>query len=162
MNPVLGSLSCRLPKSMLPTYSVWASSDYNPDDMKKIAPDRQQLLDRNSAVSKIWKTLTPIAQRDFISWIESAKQVETRKRRIEQMGDKLLSGKRRPCCYAIVPMDLYSAVNKNSKAKAVWKGLLPDERRDFVQWIASTKDKKEHSKRIEKVKELLAGGKKHL
>lgn len=77
------------------------------------------------------------------------------------MGDMLLSGKRRPCCYAIVPMDLYSALNKNLKAKAVWKGLLPDERRDFVQWIASTKDKKEHSKRIEKVRELLTGGKKH-
>lgn len=130
--------------------------------MKKMASDIQQLLDRNSAVSKIWKTLTPIAQRDFISWIESAKQVETRKRRIAQMGDKLLSGKRRPCCYAIVPMDLYSALNKNAQAKAVWKNLLPDERRDFVHWITSTKDKKEHSQRIEKVKVLLVSGKKHI
>ena len=31
-----------------------------------------------------WNDLTPIARRDFISWIDSAKQPETRRRRIER------------------------------------------------------------------------------
>src|SRR5438477_193652 len=31
-----------------------------------------------------WSDLTPIARRDFISWIDSAKQPETRRRRIER------------------------------------------------------------------------------
>ena len=30
----------------------------------------------------------------------------------------LVSGKRRPCCYAIVPMNLYKALAANPKAKA--------------------------------------------
>ena len=31
-----------------------------------------------------WRDLTPIARRDFISWLDSAKQPETRRRRIEK------------------------------------------------------------------------------
>ena len=43
-----------------------------------------------------WKDLTPIACRDFISWIDSAKQPETRKRRIEKACAMLATGKRCP------------------------------------------------------------------
>lgn len=129
--------------------------------MKKIAIDIQRSLDSNKAVSQLWKTLTPIAQYDFVQWIESAKQQETRNRRIEQMGDKLLSGKRRPCCYAVVPMDLYTALNKNQKAKAVWKNLSPDARRGVVGSLTSTKAKVAYSDQIKKVIATLASGGAH-
>ena len=43
-----------------------------------------------------WSDLTPIARRDFISWIDSAKQPETRRRRIERACSMLAAGKRRP------------------------------------------------------------------
>ena len=43
-----------------------------------------------------WRDLTPIARRDFISWIDSAKQPETRRRRIEKACSMLAVGKRRP------------------------------------------------------------------
>ena len=43
-----------------------------------------------------WRDLMPIARRDFISWIDSAKQPETRRRRIERAGSMLAAGKRRP------------------------------------------------------------------
>jgi len=49
-----------------------------------------------------WNDLTPIARRDFITWIDSAKQPETRRRRIERACSMLAAGKRRPCCYSIV------------------------------------------------------------
>src|SRR5438034_11445021 len=49
-----------------------------------------------------WNDLTPIARRDFITWIDSAKQPETRRRRIEKACSMLAAGKRRPCCYSIV------------------------------------------------------------
>ncbi len=126
--------------------------------MKKIASDIQHSLDRNKPVSVIWKTLTPIAQHDFIHWIESAKQEETRKRRIEQMGDKLLSGKRRPCCYAVVPMDVYTALNKNQKAKAAWKNLSPNARRDMISTLSTIKDKDAHTTHIKKLVATLASG----
>src|SRR3989338_11502980 len=70
-----------------------------------------------------WKVLTPIARRDFISWIDAAKQPETRRRRITLACVKLAAGKRRPCCYAIVPFDLYKALAANPTAKAQWRVL---------------------------------------
>ena len=40
--------------------------------------------------------LTPIERRDFISWMDSAKQPEAHKRRIEKACVMLAAGKRRP------------------------------------------------------------------
>jgi hypothetical protein len=50
------------------------------------------------ALSALWGDITPMARRDWILWIVSAKQEETRRRRIENACDMLASGKRRPCC----------------------------------------------------------------
>ncbi len=46
-----------------------------------------------------WADITPIARRDWILWISTAKQPETRKLRIEKACDMLTSGKRRVCCF---------------------------------------------------------------
>jgi uncharacterized protein YdeI (YjbR/CyaY-like superfamily) len=43
-----------------------------------------------------WSDLTPIERRDFISWMDSAKQPEAHKRRIEKACVMLAAGKRRP------------------------------------------------------------------
>ena len=47
----------------------------------------------------LWADITPIARRDWILWICSARQPETRRRRIEKAGLMLGSGKRRVCCF---------------------------------------------------------------
>lgn len=47
----------------------------------------------------VWATITPVARRDWILWISSAKQPETRRRRIENACAMLASGKRRVCCF---------------------------------------------------------------
>jgi len=48
---------------------------------------------------EVWSDVTPIARRDWIHWIVSAKQAETRARRIRNACDMLAKGKRRPCCF---------------------------------------------------------------
>lgn len=106
----------------------------------------------------LWNDLTPIARRDFITWIVGAKQSETRARRISVTCSKLSSGKRRPCCYAVVPMGLYKALGENKKAKTTWSALTPDARRDFVSWVDSVEDKVMRGKRIEKTCQMLAKG----
>ena len=45
------------------------------------------------------KTLTPAARREFIQWLGTAKQAETRERRIGNACDMLAAGKRRICCF---------------------------------------------------------------
>jgi hypothetical protein len=46
-----------------------------------------------------WMEITPGARWDWIRWIGSTKQAETRRRRIEVMLSKLKAGDRRPCCF---------------------------------------------------------------
>jgi hypothetical protein len=48
---------------------------------------------------KLWSDITPNARRDWIHWITSAKQEETRARRIKNACSMLGTGKRRPCCF---------------------------------------------------------------
>lgn len=127
----------------------------------RVPTDLQKALAAASKPKAKWEGLTPIARRDFISWIDAAKQPETRKRRVEKACDMLVSGKRRPCCYAIVPMNLYKALNASPKAKVQWKNLTPNARRDFIGWIDSAKDPETHKLRIEKTCVMLTTGKQH-
>ena len=46
-----------------------------------------------------WADITPMARQNWILWITTAKQPETRTRRIENACDMLASGKRRACCF---------------------------------------------------------------
>lgn len=48
---------------------------------------------------EVWSDITPVARRDWIQWVVSAKQAETRARRIKNACSMLASGKRRPCCF---------------------------------------------------------------
>jgi hypothetical protein len=47
----------------------------------------------------VWSDITAVARRDWIFWIVSAKQAETRARRITTACSKLAAGQRRACCF---------------------------------------------------------------
>jgi len=125
----------------------------------KVPTDLRKALAADAVAKPKWNDLTPIARRDFISWIESAKQQETRKGRIKKACSMLAAGKRRPCCYTIVSFDLFTALNANPKAKTQWSDLTSIERRDFTDWINSAKQKEAHRLRVEKACAMLAAGK---
>jgi uncharacterized protein YdeI (YjbR/CyaY-like superfamily) len=93
-----------------------------------------------------------------MSWIHSAKQAETRRRRIERCCENLAAGKRRPCCYAVVPMDFYKALGAAPMSKAQWSDLTPPERRDLISWIDSAKERETRRVRIEEACAILAAG----
>lgn len=127
--------------------------------MDKEPPDLRAALAANAEAKAQWKDLTPVARRDFTTWIEQAKQAETRKRRIAVACSKLVAGDRRPCCYAVVPLPLHKALKVSPKAKAMWKTLSPDERRDFNDWVNAAKDSAARAQRSEKACARLAAGK---
>ena len=109
-----------------------------------------------------WSDLTPIARRDFISWVDEAKQQETRRRRIERACEMLVAGKRRPCCFSVVPLDLHKALAATPKAKAKWGDLTPAARRDLIGWIDSAKERDTRRRRVEEACAMLAAGKRSL
>jgi uncharacterized protein YdeI (YjbR/CyaY-like superfamily) len=126
---------------------------------RRVPTDLRKALAAVPKAKAQWIDLTPIARRDFISWIESAKQPETRRRRIERACSMLAAGKRRPCCYSIVSFNLYTALAATPKAKAQWSDLTSIERRDFISWMDSAKQPEAHKRRIEKACVMLAAGK---
>jgi uncharacterized protein YdeI (YjbR/CyaY-like superfamily) len=132
------------------------------DEREPIVPaDLGKVLAAAPEAKAQWTDLTPLARQDFVMWIDSAKQSETRKRRIESVPSRLASGKRRPCCFAIVPMHLHKALAGNPKAKAQWSKLTSLERRDFASWVDSAKDSETRDRRVEKSCLLIAAGKRH-
>lgn len=50
-----------------------------------------------------WKDITPLARNEWICWIQSAKKLETRRKRVSWGCSSLRDGKRRPCCWPGCP-----------------------------------------------------------
>jgi hypothetical protein len=65
----------------------------------RVPMDLRKALAAASLAQALWADITPNARRDWILWISSAKQLETRKSRIEKACSMLASGKRRVCCF---------------------------------------------------------------
>lgn len=64
-----------------------------------VPADLRQALAAAPTAREVWSSITPVARRDWILWIVSAKQPETRARRIANACDMLGKGKRRVCCF---------------------------------------------------------------
>jgi len=65
----------------------------------RVPPDLRKALAASPKAAQVWSDITPIARRDWIQWITSAKRLETRARRIGNACDMLAAGKRRVCCF---------------------------------------------------------------
>jgi len=63
-----------------------------PDDFKGA-------LQGDPAALATWQDITPLARNEWICWVESAKKLETRSKRIDWGCSSLREGKRRPCCW---------------------------------------------------------------
>jgi hypothetical protein len=65
----------------------------------RVPMDLRKALAAAPVAHAMWADITPVARRDWILWISSAKQSETRRIRIEKACSMLGSGKRRVCCF---------------------------------------------------------------
>ncbi|MBI3870589.1 MAG: DUF1905 domain-containing protein [Verrucomicrobia bacterium] len=65
----------------------------------KAPADLRKALAAAPKARALWTDITPIARRDWIQWITSAKRMETRARRIVNACAMLAAGKRRVCCF---------------------------------------------------------------
>ena len=62
----------------------------------RVPTDLRKALAATPRAKAQWSDLTPIARMDFISWMDSAKEPERHRRRIEKACSMLAAGKRRP------------------------------------------------------------------
>ena len=84
MNPKLTTAS--------PSGGGPAGEDLEP----RVPTDLRKALAATPMAKAQWSDLTPIERRDFIGWMDSAKEPEIHRRRIEKACAMLAAGKRRP------------------------------------------------------------------
>lgn len=65
----------------------------------KLPLDLRGALLADTGALASWHSITPLARNEWICWVEGAKLIETRQRRIERAHTELAEGKRRPCCW---------------------------------------------------------------
>lgn len=65
----------------------------------RVPADLRRALAAAPKARTVWSDITPIARRDWIHWITSAKRAETRARRVGNACAMLATGKRRVCCF---------------------------------------------------------------
>lgn len=76
--------------------------------------DLEAAVRSDPRVLGLWEKLTPLGRNEFICWVEDAKQPTTRRRRIDRVGEELLEGKKRPCCWA-------GCIHRTDKAPGKWQ-----------------------------------------
>jgi len=64
-----------------------------------IPKDLKKALAAHPAIYALWMDVTPMARWEWIRWITSTKNPETREHRIKVSLSKLKAGQRRPCCF---------------------------------------------------------------
>ena len=85
----------------------------------RVPMDLRKALAAAPKAEASWADITPMARRDWIFSICTAKQPETRRRRIEKACDMLASGKRRLCCFPGVKW----LMRDNAKSCGMWLPL---------------------------------------
>ena len=69
------------------------------DTEPEVPTDLSKALAADPKARALWSDITPNARRDWIHWITSVKQTDTRTRRIKNACSMLATGKRRVCCF---------------------------------------------------------------
>lgn len=65
----------------------------------KLPDDVRIALTSDEQAAVLWNDITPLARNEWLCWVETAKLIETRNRRIERVVSELIEGMRRPCCW---------------------------------------------------------------
>ncbi|MGZ3275073.1 MAG: YdeI/OmpD-associated family protein [Caulobacteraceae bacterium] len=65
----------------------------------ELPSDLEAALTAHPKALEAWKDITPLARNEWICWVESARKLETRSKRIAWGCESLEAGKRRPCCW---------------------------------------------------------------
>lgn len=73
-----------------------------PADLRKALASKPKAL-------AVWEDVTPLARNEWICWVESVKQQETRNHHSKRAAAELAEGKRRPCCW-------YGCIHRTDKA----------------------------------------------
>jgi len=79
--------------------------------------------------------------------------------RLNETGGKLPRKPPEPKKALATPPDLASALKKNAKARASFKGFSPSQEREYVEWITEAETEETRTKRLDTAVEWMSEGK---
>jgi uncharacterized protein YdeI (YjbR/CyaY-like superfamily) len=75
------------------------SANISGGTVHKMPTDLKKAVLSSPAAKATWGDITPLARNEWICWVISGKQAETRNIRIGKAISKMKGGMRRPCCW---------------------------------------------------------------
>jgi uncharacterized protein YdeI (YjbR/CyaY-like superfamily) len=81
----------------------------------ELPDDMSEAILADEKIAEVWNALTPLARNEWICWTTIVKKAETREEHIHRLGEDLLAGKKRPCCWPGCP-------HRRESAKKWFKG----------------------------------------
>lgn len=120
----------------------------------KPSEDLQRMLRQSKQLQKYFDALSPSTRREIARWVRDGKAAETRRRRAEQLAERLLAvmeGERE------LPPVLQLAFRYNPKAQAGWNLMTPAHRRRHLFGIFYYRNPESRARRVAKaVEEMVA------
>ncbi|MGH7175530.1 MAG: YdeI/OmpD-associated family protein [Minisyncoccia bacterium] len=81
----------------------------------RLPADFRKAIESNPKVRKLWLEITPLARNEWICWVISVKQEETRTKHIHIGLSKMRGGMRRPCCWSGCPHRADKSISPSQK-----------------------------------------------
>jgi len=123
---------------------------------REVNPPEEWLavLQQSKQLKKFYESLNHSTQVEIAKWVAEGKQSETRQRRCDQMGERLLETME---AERELPPLLQLALTRNPKAKTGWETMPPSHRRRHLLGIFYYRNPESRARRLAKaVEEMVA------
>ena len=110
-------------------------------------------LQQSKRLQKYYASFSYSARREVAKWVAEGKQAETRRRRAEEMAERLMQmmeGER-----GDLPPVLELALSRNPKARAGWERMPPSHKRQHLFGITGYKSPESRARRVAKAVEQM-------
>jgi uncharacterized protein YdeI (YjbR/CyaY-like superfamily) len=104
-------------------------------------------------LERYYNSLNYSTRREIAKWVGEAKQAETRRRRAEQMAERLMQTMEAE--RGDLPPVLRLALERNPKARAGWERMPPSHRRAHLLGIFYYQNPESRARRVEKAVEMM-------
>jgi uncharacterized protein YdeI (YjbR/CyaY-like superfamily) len=116
------------------------------------SPDLERILKQSKALKRYFESLNYSTRREIARWIGGGKQAETRRRRAEQIAERMMltmEGERE------LPPVLQVALARNPLAREGWKQMPPSHRRSHLFGIFYYRNPESQQRRVAKTVEAM-------
>jgi uncharacterized protein YdeI (YjbR/CyaY-like superfamily) len=121
-------------------------------EVREVSPPEElmRIVRQSKALEKFYQSLSYSNRREIAKWVAEGKQSETRRRRSEQMAERMMQvmeGERE------LPPVLQAAFNRNPRARAGWDLMPPSHRRWHLFGIFGYRSPESRARRLAKAME---------